>query len=597
MRVIVSIARNSAAIGFRLRKVLGFDEMKQPFVRLLPYVIQYRGIYAVLALLLFFDIALTLFFTWFMSQAADAAIDGEAKRIAWLMVLGASIVVFSFVAEFYEAILQSETVNRIKRDLKTTLFGHMLRLPTRFFSSHHSGELVSRLTLDINGVEGALGANLLNLVRMPLLAAAAFTYLLIIHWQLALICMLIGPAALLIGGIFGKMVRDNGKLLQAKFGRINAYLHDVFSGFTVMRVFAMERKLAASYDAYSNQVLALERKEARLMGWLQAGSSTLSLASFFISLGLGAYLVAIDQISIGSLFAFVTLMQYIVYPFSGIARQWGGLQRSLASVERIWSVLDTKPDRTSMPAYLPSASLTEGIRIERLAFAYEGGGKMAIDGIDLFIPAGKTVALVGPNGSGKSTLFQLLTGLQHPSEGSIHFDGHRLGFTDPDVWRSYISYVPQEPYLFAGTIRDNIAGGRPDATDGEIEQAAKDANAHEFISALPDGYDTPIGERGGDLSGGQRQRITIARAILKNAPILLLDEATSSLDTESESAVQEALTRLMKDRTVIMITHRLSAVSDVDRIIVMSQGKVVEQDTHDELLRQNGLYARLYERR
>ena len=204
---------------------------------------------------------------------------------------------------------------------------------------------------------------------------------------------------------------------------------------------------------------------------------------------------------------------------------------------------------------------------------------------------------MGPNGSGKSTLFQLLTGLQHPSGGSIHFDRHRLAFTDLDVWRSYISYVPQEPYLFAGTIRDNIAGGRPDATDGEIEQAARDANAHEFIAALPDRYDTLIGERGGDLSGGQRQRITIARAILKNAPILLLDEATSSLDTESESAVKEALTRLMKHRTVIMITHRLSAISDVDRIIVMNQGKVVEQDTHDELLRQNGVYARLYERR
>lgn len=596
MRVIVSIARNSAAIGFRLRKVLGFDEMKQPFVRLLPYVIQYRGIYMALALLLLFDIGLTLFFTWFMSNAADAAIAGEAERIAWLMVLGGGIVVLSFIAEFYEAVLQSETVNRIKRDLKTTLFGHMLRLPTRFFSAHHSGELVSRLTLDINGVEGALGSNLLNLVRMPLLAAAAFTYLVVIHWQFALICMLVGPAALLIGGIYGKLVRDNGKLLQAQFGKINAYLHDVFSGFTVMRVFAMERKLAENYDAFSNKVLALERKEARLMGWLQAGSSTLSLASFFISLGLGAYLVAIDQISIGSLFAFVTLMQYIVYPFSGIARQWGGLQRSLASVERIWNVLETKPDRTNMPAYLPSSPLTEGIRIERLTFAYEGG-KNAIDGIDLFIPAGKTVALVGPNGSGKSTLFQLLTGLQHPSEGSIHFDGHRLGFTDPDIWRSYISYVPQEPYLFAGTIRDNIAGGRPDATDEEIEQAARDANAHEFIMALPDRYDTYIGERGGDLSGGQRQRITIARAILKNAPILLLDEATSSLDTESESAVKEALTRLMKHRTVLMITHRLSAISDVDRIIVMSQGKIVEQDTHDELLRQNGLYARLYERR
>lgn len=596
MRLIIVMARNSALIGIRLRKYLGFDEMKSPFARLLPYILKYRKIYSVLGLLMLVDIALTLFFTWFLSRAADAAIDGEVSRIVWLMGIGAGIVILSCLAEYYEAVLQAETVNRIRRDLKLRLFSHLLRLPTRFFSSHHSGDLVSRLTQDITGVEGAIGTNLLNMVRMPLLAAASFSYLLIIQWQLSLVCILIGPVALLIGGLFGKRVRDNRRLLQGQLGKVNALLHDIFSGLTVMRVFAMERKLADTYESYSNEILKLERKEARLMGWLQAGSRTLSLTAFFLSLGLGAYFVAIDKLSIGSLFAFVTLIQYMVYPFSGFAGQWGGLQRSLASVERIWNVLDEKPDRLNMPSYLPPPPLNEGIRIERLTFAYEGG-RNVVDDVDLFIAAGKTVAIVGPNGSGKSTLFQLLTGLQHPSEGSILFDGHRLAFTDPDVWRSYISYVPQEPYLFAGTIRENIAGGRPDATDREIEQAARDANAHEFIMALPDRYDTQLGERGGDLSGGQRQRITIARAILKNAPILLLDEATSSLDMESEAAVKEALHRLMKDRTVLMIAHRLSAVSDVDQIIVMNQGKVVEQDTHDGLLQLNGLYSRLFEGR
>ncbi|WP_372632918.1 ABC transporter ATP-binding protein [Cohnella sp.] len=561
--------------------------MKRPFTRLWRYIRKYRAIYGLLGFLMFADIGLTLFFTWFLGAAADAAIAGETKRIVGLMALGAGIVIFSFLADFYESVLQAETVQRIRRDLKQDLMHHLLRLPAGYFTRHHSGELVSKLTQDVSGIDGAIGSHLLNLLRMPVLAAAAFVYLLAIHWELALVCVMIGPAAVIVGGIFGMKVRDNRRRLQERLGKVNSLLHDIFSGLPVIRVFSMERKLAASYGAHCDQVLKLERKEARLVGWLQAGSGALSLTAFFVSIGMGAYLVALGRITVGSLFAFVTLIQYLFYPFSGIAGQWGGLQRSLASAERIWNVLDEEPELPAMPRHLPPPLLKDGIRLDRLSFVYEKGIK-AVDGVDLFIPAGSHVVFAGPSGSGKSTLFRLLTGLLRPTEGNISFDGRTQTATEPDVWRSYISYVPQEPYLFAGTIRENIAGGKPDADEREIVQAAQDANAHDFIVALPDGYDTVVGERGANLSGGQRQRLTIARALLKNAPILLLDEATSSLDLESEALVKEALRRLMRDRTVLTIAHRLSSISQADRIFLIQQGRLAEKVKSETKLILNG---------
>lgn len=577
-------------------RFMGLREMRRPFAALLPYILKYKGLYMLLGLLMFAEIGITLFLTWFLGRIAEAALDGNRGQIGWLIACGCAAIAVAFVSRFYEAYLEAEAVNRVKRDLKLSLFAHLMRLPTRFFGANHSGDLVSRLMNDAAAAEGASGSNLLSLVRLPLLAGAAFLYLLFIRWQLALVVLLLGPAAMLTAGLCGKLMRDTGRKLQELLGRMNAMLQDIFAGMTVLRAFALERKMSGAYERLCDDALRLERREARLYGWLQAGSGTLSLGAFVLSLGLGAYAVVRGDMTIGSLFAFVSLVQYLVYPFSGVARQWGGLQRSLAAVERIRSVLDETPDRPPNPAYRPPRPLHLGIRLERLTFSYEDG-KPALGGIDLWIPAGSTVAFVGPSGAGKSTLFQLLAGLHRPTGGDILFDGYRLSDTDPELWRSYISYVPQEPYLFAGTIRDNIAGGRPDATEADIVAAARNANAHDFIAALPGGYDTPIGERGGKLSGGQKQRITIARALLKDAPILLLDEATASLDTETERAVKDALRRLMAGRTVLIIAHRLATVRKADQILVLNGGKVVEQNTHERLLQSGGLYARLYERR
>jgi ATP-binding cassette subfamily B protein len=596
MRLIAAIARTSSSMGISMRNYMGFDQMRIPFFRLVPYLRKFWHIYMSLMILMMLDILITLFFTWFLSQIADAAMAKNIDHVRWLLLLGTGIVILNFGTSYYETVLELDAVNKVRRQLKLSLFQHMLRLPSRFYSAHHSGDLVSRLTNDVHAVEGAIGINLLNLIRMPVMAIAAFIYLLTIHWKLALMCLLLGPAALLVGGVFGKLIRDNGRSLQQYLGRVNSLLHDVFAGHTVMRAFSMEQKLEERYRIACDQVLRMEQREAKLLGWLQAGSGTISLTSFFVSMGIGAYYVAQGSISIGSLLAFVTLIQHLIYPFSGIAKQWGGLQRSLAAIERIWKVMDERPECSKLPAYIHPTPLHSGIRLNHLTFSYDDKKKVLRD-INMMIPVGSTVAFVGPSGAGKSTLFQVIMGFYYPTSGTIILDDMPIDSADIGVWRSYMSYVPQESYLFTGTIRENIAGGLPDTTDEAIIQAACDANAHEFITELPNGYDTWIGERGTTLSGGQKQRITIARAILKNAPVLLLDEATASLDTETEAAVKEALLRLMKGRTTLIIAHRLSTVLHADWIVVMDQGMLIEQGTHEQLIHTDGLYSRLYERR
>lgn len=596
MRVLALLAEFTVKSGCSVRRLAGIGGMGRTMARLVPYVRRVWAVYAALLLLLFTDIGLTLAFTWFLSTIADAALAGELKRVQGLLLIGGVLVAAELLSVFFQTRLEYEAVCRIKRDLKNDLFRHLLRMPAGYYAKRHSGDLVSRMTTDIDNAEGAIGTNLLNLIQLPIMGLAAFAYLYLVHPQLALACLLLGPAALLVAGLFGLRIRDNGRRLQACLGFINGLLHDVFAGQTVVKAFAMEKAFDERFRRETDRVLRLERREARLVSWLQGSSSAISLAAWFVSLGLGALFVAKGAITVGALLAFVNLVGHLLYPFEGIARQWGGLQRSLAAVERLWNVLDEPPPKTAFPAYIPPVPLKKGITLERVSFAYEGGPP-AIRDLSLYIPAGQKVALVGPSGAGKTTLFQLLMGFYMPDGGIIRIDGLRLDATDPDVWRSRFALVPQEPYLFAGTIRDNIAGGRPDATMEDIIEAARQANADDFIRALPDGYETWIGERGALLSGGQKQRITIARAILRDAPILLLDEATSSLDPQTEHLVKEALDRLMRGRTVLLIAHRESALAGVDRIVVLERGAVAADGAAGRLAAVRRSYFHPIERR
>ncbi|CAG7632555.1 ABC transporter ATP-binding protein [Paenibacillus allorhizosphaerae] len=577
----------------RWKRYLEIGEVKKPLLLLLPYVARYWETYFWLFVLMFSGIGVTLFFTWFLQNMTDAAIGRNVSEVKTLLLYGVLFTVFSSVLSYFNTYLEAAAVVKVRTDLKNALFHHMMRLPAKYYGNQHSGEMVSRLTNDVNNIEGAIGSNMLSVVRLPLMAVGAFVYLFQINGALALLCVLLGPVAAVSGAVFGKLIRRNGRAVHDALGKLHSFLNDSFAGYAVIRSFTLEKQTYQQYESINGKLLGLEFKLARLRGWFQAGASSAGALSFFVCLGVGVHYVMNGSMSVGDLLAFVNLVQFLVYPLTGLAGMWGAFQRSVAALERVQEVFSEVPETRELPAYQPVSGVKGSIELKGIRFSYDGQTN-ALERFDLKIPAGKVVALVGPSGAGKSTLIHLLMGFYQPQEGEILFDGLPVSHMSRAQLRSCTAYVPQENYLFDGTVGDNIACGKTDSSEEQWVRAAKEANAHEFIVSLPSGYHTEIGERGVRLSGGQRQRIAIARAILKDAPVLLLDEATSALDSETEYQVQEALEKLMKDRTTIVVAHRLSTIHNADLIAVVDQGRVIEQGTHAELIGKNGLYARLY---
>lgn len=576
----------------RLRKALEVGSMRKPLSLLFTYVAQYGGIYACLFALLLASIAITLFFTWFLQNITDAAMVSDFARVKRLIGYGLLFVAVNSAVIYLSTYLETLAVVKVRTDLKNDLFGHMMRLPAGYFTKHHSGESVSHLTNDINSIDGAIGSNLINMLRLPLITLAAFGYMLQTNAQLALLAVMFGPVAAASGAFFGKLLRRNSRHVYECLARLNSFLNDSFAGQAIVRSFTLEKLMFRKYADQNRELMALEIKIAKLRGWFQVGAGSAASVSYMASLSFGAYFVLEGKISIGELLAFINLTQYVVSPLSALASLWGSFQRSLAAVERIQEVLDERTETRELPTFKPIGKLEQSLELRSVSLSYDGV-KQALWEISLTVPADKVVALVGPSGAGKSSVFNLLMGFYKPHSGEIAIDGRPVSAFSYGELRNYSAYVPQECYLFSGTVRENIAYGRPGAAELELVRAAKDANAHDFIMALPNGYDTEIGERGVMLSGGQKQRLAIARALLKDAPVLLLDEATSALDSETEQLVQEALGRLMKNRTTMVIAHRLSTIQHADLIVVLDQGRIVEQGSHAELLASNGLYAKL----
>jgi ATP-binding cassette subfamily B protein len=500
---------------------------------------------------------------------------------------GADALRYSFFTNAGERI-----VSRLRHDL----FASLVAQEVAFFDEHKTGELTSRLTADTQVLQHAVSNSIATALRCGAQAAGGLALLLYTSPFLTLLMLTIVPPVVLATELFGRRIRQTSRKVQAALAEANGVADEVLSGIRTVRAFAAERYEVGRYRHGLERAFELARERSRLSTAYVASTSFAGLAAAAVVLWYGSRLMLRGELSMGGLTSFLVYSTLVSMALSGLTDLWADLMRASGCAERVFEMLDRQP---AMPS-TGGERLREvqgQVEFQAVRFAYPARLDVPVlHDIDLRLQPGEVVAIVGPSGAGKSTISSLLARMYDPQAGRVLLDGKELRSLDPEWLRQRIGTVAQEPLLFASSIADNIRYGRMDATDAEIEAAARAANAHEFISRFPEGYRTLVGERGVQLSGGQKQRIAIARAVLKDPRLLVLDEATSALDAESEHLVQEALERLMKGRTTLIIAHRLSTVIGVDRVLVLEGGRVVQSGDHATLMGQEGLYRRLVER-
>ncbi|MEO3946092.1 ABC transporter ATP-binding protein [Gorillibacterium sp. CAU 1737] len=516
-------------------------------------------------------------------------------RLTGICSAAALVVLLSFMAQYY---LKRLSIRRMTRGVAEDLFAKTGRLPFRTAEEMHSGDLVSRNSKDTELSMKLVESAIFDLGYNLVLCLVAFGYLVRLNVVLAFVALGAGPLVFLSGRFFDRRLRGLSESILAKEASVRAILQEILQGVQVVRVFGMEEVLVARYAEERKQLNAMLQRRAILNGLLWQVSSFINGVVLIGCGGLMAYYTIQGEATAGGMVAFILLMGRVQWPFVNMSRTWGAVQESLGAADRVFAVLDLPSEpgtESSRPAAPTEAADAPVLALKDVHLQHPGqSSEPLFSGLSLAVQPGETVAVVGPSGSGKTTLARLACGLYEPDQGDVEVAGVPL-LTHREEARSHLTYVPQSPYLFSGTIQDNIAFGSEGASRDAIEQAAKLAGAHEFIERLPDGYDTVLTESGANLSGGQRQRLAIARAFLRQAPLLILDEATSALDNESEGRVQEALDTLMQGRSTLVIAHRLSTVRGATRIVVLDRGKIVETGTHAELLARGGLYAHLYE--
>ncbi len=519
---------------------------------------------------------------------------GASKTLLILCLLLGLMTLLKTACYFGAAGVMVPIRTGVLRDLRMQLYNKILALPLGFFSQERRGDIIARMSGDVNEVENSIMSSLDMLIKNPILIVFYFATLIFISWELTLFTIVVVPVLGWVMGVIGKQLKRKSLLAQEMWSDTMSQVEETLGGLRVIKAFVAEKSMKGRFSDTTDALRSKTAKVAIRQSLAHPMSEFLGTLLIAIVLWFGGSLILSERAPIdASTFIFYMVILYsIINPLKDFSKATYAIPKGLASMERIDKILNAPNPITEPAEPVKISGLKESISLENVAFCYENGHKV-LEGIDIKIEKGKTIAIVGESGAGKSTLVDLIPRFYDVTSGAVKIDGVDIRDLRTSDLRSLIGYVNQEPILFNDTIFNNIAFGIAGADKEKVIEAAKIANAHEFIMEKEEGYNTNIGDRGMKLSGGQRQRLSIARAILKNPPILILDEATASLDTESERLVQEALDRLMSNRTTIAIAHRLSTIKNSDEILVMKEGHIVERGRHDELIALGGYYKKL----
>ena len=567
---------------------------RRALARLIGYLKPYYPQVAGVSLLVVLSTLLQLAGPMLIGIAVDRyIIPGDLAGLWQLAAVLLASYVFHSLSTIVYAVIMVNIAQKLIRDIRSSLFNHVQTLSMAFFDQHESGDLMSRITNDTEAINRALSNGFVQLASSLLQIIGILIAMIVLNWQLALGSLIVLPLIMAITGAIASRSRKAFREVQHNLGAVNAYAEENIAGVRVVRSFAREAETIEGFRKVNAANQDAGIRAEKIVALLHPLLHVMSTVAVAVVAGLGGWLALRDIVSVGVLVSFVVYINQFFNPLRQVAQLYNQLQSALAGAERIFEIIDTQPTVVDDKDALPLPRIDGHVAFDDICFKYEAG-KPVLQGVSMTAEPGQTVALVGPTGAGKTTIINLLSRFYDVQAGAISVDGQDVRAVRQGSLRRQLGIVLQDTHLFSGTVMENIRYGRLDATDDEVTEAAKLANADQFIRRLPQGYQTPVAEQGSNFSQGQRQLIAIARAVLADPAVLILDEATSSVDTRTEMNIQEALLRLMEGRTAFVIAHRLSTIRGADQVLVVDDHQVIERGTHQTLMERKGFYYDLY---